>query len=108
MKAIRLFLLAALLFVGALEPVAAQEPVTLTGEINDGGVTRTITLTLIFTPVEISSYEPVYTTALSTGSEFVVGRSATYGQIIAGAAGLLGLLAFTFAIVAGMFNGSNG
>lgn len=106
-KAVRLFVL--LLLVMALGPghALAQEPVTLTGEVTDGVTTRTITLTVYFTPVRVSSFEPVYTTTLSTGNEFVLNRSITYGQIMAGSGGVVLLLGVVFFLVARITNGRN-
>lgn len=101
--AIRLFLC---LFLFILWPgvASAQEPVTITGQIVDGGVTRTVTLTVVLTPSLVSSI-PAYTSTLTTGNEFELERSISYGQILAGAGGVMGVLLLLFLAVAGVFNG---
>lgn len=95
---IRLFLC---LLLCLLWPVvaSAQEPVTLTGQIVDGGVTRTVTLTVVLTPSVVSSL-PVYTSTLSTGNKFELERSVSYGQILAGAGGLMAVIVLFFMGVA--------
>lgn len=74
-------------------PALAQQPITLTGQIEDQDpvtgltVTRAATFTLIYTPTVAyphSSY--VYT---STGNSFVLERRATYGELLSGAGSLL-------------------
>ncbi len=107
-KAMRLFFVS-LLFAIALGPglALAQEPVTLIGEVTDGVTTQTITLTVYFTPVHVSNFEPVYTTTLSTGNEFVLNRSISYGQILAGSGGAALLLGVVFFLVARNANGRN-
>lgn len=104
---IRLFLLLCL-FLSTAGQSQAQEPVTLTGQVNDGGVTRTITLTLVFTPVEVSPYQQSYTTTLTTGNDLVLDRSASYGEIIMGAGGVMALMVLGFGLVAGVIYGRNG
>lgn len=110
MRAIRLFFavlpLALLLFLPS--PGKAQEPVLFTGQVNDGGVTRTVTLTVVFTPVQVSTSEPVYTSNLTTGNEFVLKRSLSYGEILAGAGGVILVLSFIFFMVAEATYGRNG
>lgn len=105
---IRLFLLPLLVFCLTAGQSHAQEPVTVTGQINDGGVTRTVTLTLVFSPVEISSYQQTYTTTLSTGNTMQFEQSASYGEIIAGSGALIGALGLTFAVIGGYIFGRNG
>jgi hypothetical protein len=102
MKALRLFFVFLPLVVILLcpSPGQAQQPVLFAGQVNDGGVTRTVTLTVVFTPVQISTSEPVYTTTLTTGNTFFLQRSISYGDIIAGAGGLILLLTFVFFMVA--------
>lgn len=108
MWTIRLFLLPMLVFCLTAGKSHAQQPVTVTGQINDGGVTRTVTLTLVFSPVQISSYQPTYTTSLSTGSPMQFERGASYGQIIAGAGAVFGALVVTFVLIGGQVFGRNG
>lgn len=110
MRAIRLFFailpLALILFFPS--PGKAQEPVLFTGQVVDGGVTRTVTLTVVFTPVEVSTTEPVYTSNLTTGNEFVMKRSISYGEILAGAGGVILAVTFVFFMVAEVTYGRNG
>lgn len=108
MWTIRLFLLPLLVFCLTAGQSQAQEPVTFTGQVNDGGITRTVTLTLVITPFEISSYQPGYTTTLSTGNTMQFERSASYGEIMAGAGALIGALGLTFAVIGGYIFGRNG
>lgn len=108
MWTIRLFLLPLLVFFLTAGKSHAQEPVTVTGQINDGGVTRTVTLTLVLSPVQISSYQPTYTTTLSTGNTMQFERGASYGEIIAGAGGLVLALVLIFAVIGGYVFGRNG
>lgn len=108
MWTIRLFLLPLLVFCLTAGQSHAQQPVTVTGQINDGGVTRTVTLTLVITPVQISSYQPTYTTTLSTGNTMQFERSASYGEIILGASGSILALAVTVVVIGGFAFGRNG
>lgn len=103
----RLFVLLLLWAALGPGPALAQEPVTLTGEVTDGVTTQTITLTVYFTPVQISRFEPAYTTTLSTGNDFVLNRSISYGQILAGSGGVILVLGVVFFLVARNTYGRN-
>lgn len=96
----RLFFASLLFLALGPGPALAQEPVTLIGEVTDGVTTQTITLTVYFTPVQVSRFEPAYTTTLSTGYDFVLNRSISYGQILAGSGGVILVLGVVFFLVA--------
>lgn len=81
-----LFALTALLTaLLAARPALADQPITVTGVLDDQdpvtgqAVTRTITLTLLLPS------KPYTGTALTSGAPFILEQSATYGDVAAGA-----------------------
>ncbi|NJN96442.1 MAG: hypothetical protein HC875_21210 [Anaerolineales bacterium] len=82
-----------------------QDPVIVTGVVIDNGVTRTITLTLILSPVQVIEVGGAYTATLGTGSSFELQRSVTYGEALLGVGPLiLVFLVVTGGILEGIFN----
>lgn len=90
-----LFALTALLIaLLAARPALADQPITVTGVLDDQdpvtgqAVTRTITLTMLLPT------NPYTGTVLTSGAPFVFEQSATYGDVVAGAGSCSLVLAF--------------